>query len=232
MNNINFENQLKIDIEDVFQKILIKTNGIIDVGATARAGAQISDFLEDAFVDYLKNNKHKRIYNPRSTPKNETKNPYDICWDYKYEDGYTIIDDIIWGDIKTSKKSYKDSNHDLGTPEKMIKFMKDGHFHLLYIFFEYTATDDNKVQLIKYPNGKFAKVWLLKDISSTVRITPAPQFQVNIKKEPEYRTEEEWIKLFEEMYITSLKRKIEKAKKKLEELPTEFAEIRKIRFGK
>lgn len=233
MNNINFENQLKIDIEDVFEKILIKTKGIIDIPATARAGAQISDFLEDAFVGYLKNNKHERIYNPLSAPKNKTKNPYDICWNYKYKiDDSNIIDDLIWGDIKASKSSFDDSNPDLGTPTKMIKFMKDGHFHMLYIFFEYTATKDNKVQLIKYPNGKFAKVWLLKDISETVRINPKPQFQVNIKEEPKYRTEEQWIDLFEKKYFESLDRIIDNANKKKKTLKSEFEEIRKIRFGK
>lgn len=233
MNNTNFEKQLKIDLENVFQEILNKTNGVINIPATARAGAQISDYLEDEFVDYLSKNTHERIYNPMSAPKNKTKNPYDICWNYKYEDeDDNVVDDLIWGDIKASKNSFDDSNPDLGTPTKMIKFMKDGHFHMLYIFFEYNATDDNKVQLIKYPNGKYAKVWLLKDISNTVRINPKPQFQVNIKEEPVYRTEEEWIDLFEKKYFESLDRIIENATKKKETLRKDFEKIRKIRFDK
>ena len=39
---------------------------------------------------------------------------------------------------------------------------------------------------------------LLKDISSTVRINPKPQFQCNIHEPEEYRTKEEYIQCFKE----------------------------------
>lgn len=234
MDNKNYEEQLRNDIENVFQDIILEVGEVLDIPATARAGAQISDYLEDKFVEYFKNNQHHRIYNAKSTPKNQTKNPYDICWDYRYEDAETgeTSDDLIWGDIKASKMSFDDSNPDLGTPTKMIKFMKDGHFHMLFIFFEYDSTDDNKVKLSKYPNGRYAKAILLKDISRTVRINPKPQFQVNIHEEPEYRTNSAWIDLFEKKYFQSLDRIIENAEKKKKSLRKDFDDIRNVHFKK
>lgn len=228
MNDLQYEIHLKEDITKIFQNIITEIGEILDIYATARAGAQISDFLEDAFVDYLTKKPHPRVKYPQSAPKSQTKNPYDICWTYEVDNTYENSIDLIWGDIKATKVSFDDSNPDLGTPTKMIHFMQDGHFHMMFIFFEYNSTSENKVQLIKYDNGYYAKVVLLKDINHTVRINPKPQFQVNINSEEEYRTKEEFIDLFEKKYNESLDRQIANAKKKKERISSYFKEIRDL----
>lgn len=116
MNEQLLENLIKQDIESIFTQILIKHNYIFPISAKSRSGAEISDYLEDGFVEYITKNPHERIYNPKGAPKGATKNPYDFCFNYKHpESGF---DDLIWGDIKATKFSYADSNPDLGTPKK------------------------------------------------------------------------------------------------------------------
>ena len=99
-----FEELMKSDIESVFNTILEKHNYILPISARSRSGAEISDYLEDSFVEYLNNNPHSRIYNPKGAPKGATKNPYDFCFNYRCSD--FNYDDLIWGDIKATKFSY------------------------------------------------------------------------------------------------------------------------------
>lgn len=131
MNVKDLENLIKMDIELVFTQILQEHNYIFPISAKSRSGAEISDYLEDCFVEYLKIHPHERIYNALGAPKGATKNPYDFCFNYKCEEAN--FDDLIWGDLKATKFSYADSNPDLGTPEKIIKFIFDGHFYLLFV---------------------------------------------------------------------------------------------------
>lgn len=227
-DNKKFEETLCKDIQDIFQSIITDMGHTLDIPATARSGAQISDVLEDNFMRYLTLNPHIRVYNPQQAPKGNTKNPYDICWNYKYSDHLMNYNDLIWGDIKATNVIYEDSNPDLGTPEKMIKFMLDGHFHMLFIFFKYDSTPDGKIELLQYPNGTYAKCTLLKNINHTVRINPKPQFQVNINEEEEYRLNGEWVDMFEMKYYESLERIIENANRKKSRLKEYFDEIRKL----
>lgn len=227
MNVIEFENKMKEDIESIFNDILMQHNYIFSISARARGGAEISDYLEDSFVDYLcRCNKYNNVYNPKSAPKGATKNPYDFCFNYHCNE--FNFDDLVWGDIKATKHSYNDSNPDLGTPEKVIKFIKDGHFYLMYVFFEYISTDDDKTKFIPFSDGKYVHCQFLKDIHHSVRINPKPQFQVNISEPEEYRTKEEFIELFYNKYKESINRNIEKQMKKKEELDDRFNELRFI----
>ena len=220
-----FENLMKKDIEQVFNNILKEHDFLLPISARSRSGAEISDYLEDSFVDYINKHPHKRIYNPKGAPKGATKNPYDFCFNYNNEEyGF---DDLIWGDIKASKHTYEDSNPDLGTPEKIIKFIKDGHFYYLFVFLQYTDTDDNRTKFIKYDDGKYVHCQFLKDVNHTVRINPKPQFQVNIKEPEEYRTREEFLNLFHIKYQESIDRIIEKQTKKKMELDDRFDELKK-----
>ena len=145
MNIEEIEILMKTDIEEVFTKILQKNNYTLPISSKSRSGAEISDYLEDAFVNYFKDNNHSRIYNPLSSPKGATKNPYDFCFNYTC-DGF---DDLIWGDIKAINYSYDNSNPDLGTPEKVIKFIMDGHFYIMFVFLKYQPTYDNKTKFEK-----------------------------------------------------------------------------------
>ena len=222
MNVRELEESMKNDIEDVFSKILAEHNYIFPISAHSRSGAEISDYLEDSFVDYLTNNHHDKIYNPQGAPKGATKNPYDFCFNYKCEE----YDDLIWGDIKATKFSYADSNPDLGTPEKIIKFILDGHFYLMFVFLEYDATEDNKTEFIQFNDGKYVHCQFLKDINHTVRINPKPQFQVNINEPEEYRTSEEDMQLCYTKYQESIDRIIKNQTRKKSQLDDRFDELK------
>ena len=170
MNDQEFETLMKKDIESVFNSILEKHNYIFPISAKSRSGAEISDYLEDGFLEYLEKNPPKKIYNPQGSPKGATKNPFDFCFNYK--DEVLGFDDLIWGDIKATKKSYNDSNPDLGTPEKIIKFIMDGHFYLMFVFFEYEATKDNQTKFLAFDDGRYVHCQFLKDIHHSVRTNP------------------------------------------------------------
>lgn len=138
-----------------------------------------------------------------------------------------MFDDLIWGDIKATKKSYEDSNPDLGTPEKIIKFIMDGHFYLMFVFLEYEATPDNQTKFLPFDNGRYVHCQFLKDINHSVRINPKPQFQVNIHEPEEYRTRDEFLELFYTKYQESIDRNIAKQNKKKSELNTRFDAMKK-----
>ena len=219
------ETLMKKDIEQIYEDILKSFNYIIPVSAKSRSGAEISDYLEDAFVDYIKKNKHQRIYNAEGSPKGATKNPYDFCFNYRCTE-FNNFDDLIWADIKATKFSYEDSNPDLGTPEKIIKFILDGHFYLLFVFFEYDEQNNNSTKFLQFPDKKFVHCQFLKDINHTVRINPKPQFQVNIHEPEEYRTIDSFIELFYKKYDESIDRILEKQKNKKEKLSERFNKVK------
>lgn len=224
MNIKKLEDQMKADIEDVFNNILKSHNYIFPISAKSRSGAEISDYLEDGFVEYMLENEHPRIYNSLGSPKGATKNPFDFCFNYRNTE--FNYDDLIWGDIKATKFSYADSNPDLGTPEKIIKFIMDGHFYLMFVFLEYEATDDNQTKFRKFSDGKYVHCQFLKDINHTVRINPKPQFQVNINEPEEYRTREEFLELFFEKYQESIERNITIQNKKKTKLNSRFSTLK------
>ena len=174
-----FENQMKIDLEEIFSGIIKNLDGNLKLRAKARAGAEISDILEDEFVKYFANNIHPRIYNPGSAPKGATKNPYDIKFNYKFNE----CDELIWGDIKAFSSKYENSNPDLGTVNKVIKFMLGGHFYIVFILVEYSPTEDDLIRFesIGKDNSK-VKIEFLKDIHHSFRVNPKNQLQVNYKE--------------------------------------------------
>lgn len=221
----NLEEMMKQDIELIFSSILKEHNYVFPISAKSRSGAEISDYLEDGFVEYINMNSHDRIYDAEGSPKGATKNPYDFCFRYKYDE--MNFNDLIWGDIKASKFSYADSNPDLGTPEKIIKFILDGHFYLLFVFLEYEETSDNKTRFIPFDDGRYVHCQFLKDINRSVRINPKPQFQVNIHEKEEYRSREEFIELFYIKYKESIDRIIAKQKDKKSKLDKRFDAMRK-----
>ena len=222
------EEKIKTEIETTFTKILENHNFVFPISAKSRSGAEISDYLEDSIVDYYRNTNNTNINNVLGAPKGKTKNPYDFCFDYKDSD--TKFNDIIWADIKATKHSYNDSNPDLGTPEKIVKFIMDGHFYLLFVFFEYEATEDNTTKFIPFKDGKYVHCQFLKDINHTVRINSKPQFQVNINEPEEYRTIDEFIELFYTKYQESIDRNLSIQSKKKEQLDSRFVSIRKQIF--
>lgn len=224
MNNIkNMENLIKSDIKNIIEKIIENLNYTLKISSNSRSGAEISDYIEDEIVKYFKSNQHPRIIDVEGAPKGKTKNPYDFKFNYNTDN----FNDLIWADIKATNTKYKDSNPDLGTPKKLIKFILDGHFYILYVFLRYSPTNNDIMIFEPHDNGDYVKCIFLKDINKSVRINPKPQFQVNINEEEEYRTISNFIELFELKYSESLQRNKRKICKEINELDDTFEKVRK-----
>ena len=181
-----FENLICDEIDKVIVNI-IKTTNHLRISAKSRAGAEISDWLEEIFVEQTQN--HPYLKNTEASPKGKTKNPWDARAYFKM-DKHT---EEIWIDFKALKISSADSNPDIGTPTKIINFITSGNFYLLYVYVYYQE-HENGLEFVKL-NNKFTKSYFLKDISNTFRRNPKNQLQVNMSANPEYRTREDFIKL-------------------------------------
>jgi hypothetical protein len=66
--------------------------------------------------------------------------------------------------------------------------------------------------------GTMVKSYFLKNVSATMRITPANQMQVNGFAEPEYRTREQFLNFLLQKKIESNERKLKKETEELENL--------------
>lgn len=201
-----FENLLVSQLQTVIESI-IEDQQSLEISAKSRAGAEISDWLGEKFVQYT--TQHEYFQDSEACPKGKTKNP----WDVKT---YFIIEDIyeeVWIDFKAIKTSQVDSNPDIGTPNKVIEFIQAGNFYIVYIYVYYESTQIG-LRFTKI-NNSYSKVYLLKDISSTFRRNPKNQLQVNISQETEYRSRQDFIELLINKLQESYQRQIEKANKEL-----------------
>jgi hypothetical protein len=211
-----FENLILSEIEKVV-KLIIKENPDLSISARARAGAEISDFLEEQFVKQTK--KHKYFIKSEKSPSGETKNPWDARTYFRVKS----IEEEIWIDFKALKITSADSNPDIGTPNKIIEFIKRGHFYLVYSFVYYEETKSG----LKFVEneGRYTKTYFLKDVHHTFRRNPKNQLQVNISEPPEYRTREDFIKLLLKKLHESHSRQIEISNKALSSLDETEAEL-------
>lgn len=202
----DFEDLIKAQINDIILKI-IANNIYLNISAKSRAGAEISDWLEERFVEESEN--HQYLKNSEFAPKGKTKNPWDARTFFTYHNHR----EEIWIDFKAFKLSGKDSNPDIGTPNKIIDFIEKGGFYLLYVYVYYEEYK-NGLKFVE-EDGNFTKSYFLKDISSTVRRTPTNQLQVNMSANPTYRTRDEFIELLMEKLREGLVRQLEQATEKL-----------------
>lgn len=207
MNFKKYEKNLVDSIEVVIQDIVNNKPKPNIIGRT-RVGAEISDYLEDEFVKYISSGKSNSLFDAQGAPKEKTKNP----WDARCKFMCMNREEEIWIDFKAFKITNVDSNPDIGTPNKIIKFIKEGNFYLVYVLVYYESKQDG-VEFVKY-KGDYKKVYLLKDINQTFRINPKPQMQVNIAAEPTYRTREEFINLFVKKWKESYERQMKTLEKK------------------
>jgi len=208
----NFENLIVTEMDKVILKI-INNFQELNISAKSRAGAEISDFLEDKFVEYTKDNKF--FSESEKSPKGATKNP----WDAKMVFSLGNIRETIWIDFKALKTSGKDSNPDIGTPNKIVSFIKEGNFYLLYVYVFYEETKKG-LRFVKI-NGGYTKSYFLKDINHTFRRNPKNQLQVNMSELPEYRSREDFIKLLVNKIRESHERQIRISDKALKNLSEE-----------
>lgn len=204
-----YENLVRRKITGVVENIIAE-NEILNISAKSRAGAEISDWLEEAFVFATQNDEF--LADSEAAPKGKTKNP----WDARCFFNLNEHKEEIWIDFKAFKLSGNDSNPDIGTPYKVIKFIEEGGFYLLYIHVFYEEHNEG-LRFISSDN-KMVKSYFLKDISPTFRRTPTNQLQVNISAIPTYRTRAEFIVLLMQKLREGLERQLEKAQLKLSEI--------------
>ena len=205
----NFE---KLIIEEFDKLILqiIKDYPELSISAKARAGAEVSDFLEEKFVEY--SGKNKFFKDSEKSPKGATKNPWDAKTIFCFKD----VREIIWIDFKALKISGKDSNPDIGTPNKIVKFIKEGNFYLLYSYVFYEETEKG-LKFVKIKDS-YTESYFLKDINHTFRRNPKNQLQVNMSVLPEYRTRKEFIKLLMLKIKESHERQVKISEKALKKI--------------
>lgn len=215
----DFENMMLSELKKVVENI-IQANPTLPIAVKKgeRQGDAISKFLETAFVTETEN--HAYFNHSRTSPQGKTKNPFDVETFFSYKTPNQIDNEIhnelIWVDFKAVNIDNEDSNPDSGTPDKIIKLIKNGNFYLVFIFVFYQGQGDLLAFMPK--NSEFVKAYFLKDISETVRITPANQLQVNYEQPPVYRTREDFIKFLAEKKKQSFERRFKQAQTQLKEI--------------
>ena len=198
MESRSFENLLKTDIETVFTEILKDLDHTLPLSSRSEKNTKIRNRLKECFSKYIIENSHPRIYNCSCSAPGSKKSPYDICINYKTDDG--AFDDLIWCNIKILNDSFDDENPNLGNAEDVISFIKDGHFYVVSVILLCESDDNNGTVFVDFNNEKYAQCQLLKDIFVTFRIDENQQFQVNILDPEDYRTSEQFLELFRERY--------------------------------
>jgi len=175
-----------------------------------RVGDGISKYLENKFVEFTR--EHKYFRDSLASPEGKTKNPFDVQTFFEINNHR----ELLWIDFKAINVDNDDTNPDSGTPDKVLTLMNSGYFYLVYILVYYKGNETG-LDFVKN-NEIFVKSYFLKDVSSTMRITPANQMQVNGFAEPMYRTREEFLDFLLQKKIESNKRKLKKATEELENL--------------
>lgn len=216
-----YENLILSELKKVTEIILSK-NAQPNISAKSRAGAEISSLLEDEFVKETIN--HTYFKETRASPEGQTKNPWDALTYFEIN-GYK---EIIWIDFKAVKVSSKGSNPDIGAADKLIKLIKKNGFYLVYIFVYYEQTDTGLEFVSK--NGNMVKLYFLKDIHSSFRRNTKNQLQINIDKEPQNRTRQEFIEMLLDKIIQGYTRQKSIAERELKKynLPQIKSELSKI----
>lgn len=183
-----------------------------------RVGDGISKFLENKFVEF--SNDHEYFCDSIASPEGKTKNPFDVQTVFKIKNH----EELIWIDFKAVNVDNEDTNPDSGTPDKIITLIQNGYFYLAYIIVYYKGSD-NGLEFVENDN-KFVKSYFLKNVSSTMRITPANQMQVNGFSETVYRTREEFLDFLLQKKIESNERKLKKATQELENFKTGILKVK------
>lgn len=206
-----YEELIIVQLNDVVEKIINDSPKLtITVKKGERVGDGISKFLENKFVEFTK--EHDFFRDSLPSPEGKTKSPFDVQTIFEINNHR----ELLWIDFKAINLDNENSNPDSGTPDKILDLIDKGYFYLAYIFVYYRGNETG-LEFVKY-NDIFVKSYFLKDISNTMRITPANQMQVNVYEEPIYRTREDFLYFLLQKKIESNERKLRKAEKELENL--------------
>jgi hypothetical protein len=208
-----YETLITNSLDEVVGNI-IKANTKLSIAVKKgeRVGDGISKYLENKFVEVTHN--HPYFKESLASPVGKTKNPFDVQTIFEYK-GHR---ELIWIDFKAVNVENDDTNPDSGTPDKVITLMQSGFFYLAYIIVYYQGHSDG-LEFVAHKD-KYVKSYFLKNVNSSMRITPANQMQVNGFAEPEVRTRESFLDFLLKKKIESNERKLKKATQELENFKT------------
>ncbi|MHB8260786.1 MAG: hypothetical protein ACYDCN_06240 [Bacteroidia bacterium] len=208
-----FETLMTTNLDEVVGNI-IKANPKLNIAVKKgeRVGDGISKYLENKFVEVTHN--HAYFKESLASPIGKTKNPFDVQTVFEFKRHR----ELIWIDFKAVNVENEDTNPDSGTPDKVITLMQNGFFYLVYIIVYYKGLDEGLEFVVH--QDKIVKSYFLKNVSSSMRITPANQMQVNGFAEPETRTRESFLDFLLKKKIESNERKLKKATQELENFKT------------
>lgn len=214
-----YETLITTQLDELVENI-ITTNPKLNIAVKKgeRVGDGISKFLENKFVEFTQN--HQYFKESLASPEGKTKNPFDIETIFEIN-GHK---ELIWIDFKAVNVENDDTNPDSGTPDKVITLMQNGYFYLAYIIVYYQGFE-NGLEFVKH-NNLYVKSYFLKNVSPTMRITPANQMQVNGFSETVYRTREEFLDFLLQKKIESNERKLKKATQELENFKTGILKVK------
>jgi hypothetical protein len=206
-----YEELIITQLNHVVEQIVQKNPSLaIAVKKGERVGDGISKYLEKQFVEFTR--EHKYFKNAIASPEGKTKNPFDVETFFEINNHK----ELLWIDFKAINVANDDTNPDSGTPDKVLTLINNGYFYLVYVLVYYEGNETG-LDFVTV-NEVLVKSYFLKDISSTMRITPANQMQVNGFAEPTYRTREEFLEFLLQKKIESNERKLKKATEELENL--------------
>lgn len=222
MNFLNQTYSTKMEIKEYEKLIIEQLNKLVEqiiekgpnlsiaVKKGERVGDGISKYLENKFVEFT--NEHEYFTDSIASPEGKTKNPFDVETFFNLNNHK----ELLWIDFKAINVDNDDTNPDSGTPDKVLTLINKGSFYLVYILIYYKGNETG-LEFVKN-NETLVKSYFLKDVSSTMRITPANQMQVNGFAEPMYRSREEFLDFLLQKKIESNERKLKKATDELENL--------------
>lgn len=213
-----YEELIIRQLNRVINQIIEKSPSLaIAVKKGERVGDGISKYLENKFVEFTI--EHENFTDSIASPEGKTKNPFDVQTFFEINNHR----ELLWIDFKAINVDNDDTNPDSGTPDKVLTLMNSGYFYLVYILVYYKGSETGLDFVMN--NEIFLKSYFLKDVSSTMRITPANQMQVNGFAEPMYRTREEFLEFL-------LQKKIESNERKLKKSTEELVNLRQGNFKK
>ncbi|NJL77520.1 MAG: hypothetical protein HC892_23250 [Saprospiraceae bacterium] len=206
-----YETLITTQLDELVENIInINPKLNIAVKKGERVGDGISKFLENKFVEFTQN--HQYFKESLASPEGKTKNPFDVQTIFEINEHK----ELIWIDFKAINIENDDTNPDSGTPDKVLNLIEQGYFYLAYILVYYKGSEEG-LEFVAH-KGTSVKSYFLKNVSATMRITPANQIQVNGFAEPVYRTREQFLNFLLQKKIESNERKLKKATDELENL--------------
>lgn len=215
-----YETLIISQLDEIFESIF-ESNPILNIAVQQgeRQGDLISKTLENTFISAVNHSEY--FTNSTTSIMGKTKSPYDIQTFFKIKG----VHEKMWIDFKAFNLDNTNSNADGGTFKKVIDFINQGDFYIVYVYCFYRGKGKNQLQFEK-KDGRYTKIFFLKDINDKMHIPPTNQIQVDYRLPSEYRNRTEFIDFLIEKIKESYDRRSVDSRDMLEKL-----ESNQIRLG-